>query len=80
MKTGNPLLVSFSEGSFQLSVPVEEITELVREGELVAVFFHGRELLTYESVVAFTRRLRRQKASREDLPSSASVTAAAGNR
>lgn len=62
LRTANPLLVSFAEGSFQLSVPIEEIAELVREGELIAVRFHGRDLLTYESLVGFTRRLRRQKA------------------
>ncbi len=64
MKTANPLLVSFAEGSFQLSIPVDEIAELVRDGELVAVNFHGRELLAYESLITFTRKLRRQKASR----------------
>jgi hypothetical protein len=62
-QTGQPLLVSIPEASFQLSLPEEEILALIREGDLVAVKARGRVLVAYYSLVAFTRRAKRHKAA-----------------
>jgi hypothetical protein len=59
MRTDNPLLVSIAEASFQLSLPKEEIAALIQGGELVAVLVRGHVLVVYDSLTAFTRRLRR---------------------
>jgi hypothetical protein len=59
MKTANPLLVSLAEAGFQLSLPQEEIIALIREDELVAVKVRGQILVAYNSLVAFTRRAKR---------------------
>lgn len=61
MKTANPLLVSIAEAAFQLSVPAEEIGALIRDGDLVAVNVRGHVLVAYDSLIAFTRRIKRQK-------------------
>lgn len=60
MKTANPLLVSFTEAGFQLSLSEKDIIELVRDGELVAVKVRGQILIPYESLTAFTRRATRK--------------------
>jgi hypothetical protein len=54
-----PLLVSFAEAAFQLSLPQEDIAALIRDGELVAIKVRGQELVVYDSLTAFTRRARR---------------------
>jgi hypothetical protein len=59
MRTDKPLLVSIAETSFQLSLPEQEITGLIRDGELVAVRVRGQVLVVYDSLTAFTRRARR---------------------
>jgi hypothetical protein len=61
MRTDKPLLVSIAETSFQLSLPQEEIATLIRDGELVAVKIRDQVLVVYDSLVAFTRRAKRQK-------------------
>jgi hypothetical protein len=60
MRTASPLLVSISEAEFQLSLPAEEISALIRDGELVAVKVRGQVLVVYDSLVAFTRRAKQQ--------------------
>jgi hypothetical protein len=59
VKTANPLLVSLSEAGFQLSLPQEDVIALVRDGDLVTVKVRGQVLVVYESLTAFTRRVRR---------------------
>ena len=59
MRTDKPLLVSIAEASFQLSLPKEEITALMRDGELVAVKVREQVLVVYDSLTAFTRRVQR---------------------
>lgn len=61
MKTATPLLISIVEASFQLSLPAEEISALIRDGDLVAVNVRGHDLVTYESLTALARRIRRRK-------------------
>jgi excisionase family DNA binding protein len=61
MRTANPLLVSLPEAAFQLSLPEEDVVALIREGDLAAVKVRGQVLVTYDSLVAFTRRAKRQK-------------------
>jgi hypothetical protein len=61
MKTANPLLVSLAEAGFQLSLPEEDIIALVHDGDLVAVKVRDQVLVAYDSLVAFTRRAKRQK-------------------
>jgi hypothetical protein len=56
MRTDKPLLVSIGEASFQLSLTIDEIVTLVRDGELVAVKVKDRVLVVYDSLTAFTRR------------------------
>lgn len=65
MRIDKPLLVSVPESSFQLSLPEEEIAALIRDGELVAVKVKGQVLIVYDSIVAFTRRARRNSAVTE---------------
>ena len=65
MKTANPLLVSLAEAGFQLSLPEKDITALIHDGEIVAVNVRGQVLVAYDSLVAFTRRAKRQRASSE---------------
>lgn len=65
MKTANPLLISIAEASFQLSVPPEEIGALIRDGDLVAVNVRGHVLVAYDSLTAFTRRIKRHKSGLE---------------
>jgi len=60
MKTANPLLVSLVEAGFQLSLPEEDIIALVRDGDLIAVKVRDQVLVAYDSLVAFTRRAKRQ--------------------
>jgi excisionase family DNA binding protein len=62
MKTGNPLLVSLSEASFQLDIPIEDVQELIRDGELPAVRIRQHLLIPYESLVRLARRYRRASA------------------
>jgi hypothetical protein len=59
MRTDKPLLVSIAEAGFQLSLPQEEIIALIRDDELVAVKVRGQVLVAYDSLVAFTRRAKR---------------------
>ena len=59
MKTGTPLLVSLEEAAFQLSISKEEVSALIRERELTAVKVHDKVLVAYDSLVAFTRRVKR---------------------
>jgi excisionase family DNA binding protein len=59
MRTATPLLISLEEAAFQLSIPREEIVALIREGDLTAVKVRGRVLVTYDSLIAFTRRAKR---------------------
>jgi excisionase family DNA binding protein len=59
MKTANPLLVSLDEAAFQLSLPKEQITALIREGDLTAVRVRDQVLVIYDSLVALTRRAKR---------------------
>jgi hypothetical protein len=56
MRTDAPILVPPEEAAFQLSLPVEEIPPLIRDGEISAVRVHGRVLVLYDSLVAFARR------------------------
>jgi hypothetical protein len=72
MRTDKPLLVSIAEASFQLSLPMEEIAALIREGELVAVKVRGQVLVIYDSLAAFTRRAR-QNSSLRDVTSAVSA-------
>jgi hypothetical protein len=72
MRTDKPLLVSFAEASFQLSLQDKEIVELVRDGELIAVNVRGRILIAYDSLIAFARRVKRNCAVRE-VPASAAA-------
>jgi hypothetical protein len=60
MKTGNPLLVSLAEAGFQLSLSAADINALIKEGDLVTVKVRDQILVTYDSLVAFTRRAKRQ--------------------
>jgi excisionase family DNA binding protein len=59
MKTANPLLVSLDESAFQLSLPREEVVALIREGDLTAVKVREHVLVAYDSLVALTRRAKR---------------------
>jgi excisionase family DNA binding protein len=59
MRTANPLLISLDEAAFQLSLPKEEITALIREGDLTAVKVRDQVLVIYDSLVALTRRAKR---------------------
>ena len=59
MRTANPLLISLTEAGFQLSLPVADISALIHEGDLVAVKVRGQVLIAYDSLVAFTRRAKR---------------------
>jgi hypothetical protein len=59
MRTANPLLVSLNEASFQLSLPTEEIVALISDGDLTAVRVRGQVLVAYDSLTAFTRRVKR---------------------
>jgi excisionase family DNA binding protein len=59
LRADKPLLVSVDEASFQLSLPNEEIAALIREGDLVAVKVRGQVLVVYDSLIAFTRRAKR---------------------
>jgi dihydroxyacid dehydratase/phosphogluconate dehydratase len=68
MKTANPLLVSLSEVGFQLSLPEKDIIALIRDGDLIAVKVRGQVLVVYESLTAFTRRAKRDKAVRQVAP------------
>lgn len=65
MRTDKPLLVSVAEASFQLSLPKENIAALIRDGELVAVKVKGQVLVVYDSLTAFTRRVRHASAPAE---------------
>jgi excisionase family DNA binding protein len=65
MRTGLPLLISLAEAAYQLSLPAEDVAALVRDGELVAVKVRGQVLVLYDSLTAFTRRVRRQSAVRD---------------
>ena len=62
MRTANPLLVSLAEAGFQLSLPAADISALIQDGDLVAVKVRGQILVTYDSLIAFTRRAKRQLA------------------
>ncbi len=59
MKTANPLLVSLAESSFQLSLPEEDVVALIHDRDLVAVKVRGQVLVVYDSLIAFTRRAKR---------------------
>lgn len=59
MNTANPLLVTLSETSYQLSLPKEDVVALILGGELVAVKVRGQILVVFESITAFTRRVKR---------------------
>jgi hypothetical protein len=65
MRTDKPLLVSIAEASFQLSLPNDDIAALIRDGELVAVTVRDQVLVVYDSLTAFTRRVRRHSAAVE---------------
>jgi hypothetical protein len=62
MRTDKPLLVSLTEAGYQLSLPTEEIVALIHEGDLVAVKVRGQVLVVYDSLTAFTRRVKRTNA------------------
>jgi hypothetical protein len=62
MRTDKPLLVSIAETSFQLSLPNEDVAALIRDGDLVAVNVRGQVLVVYDSLIAFTRRAKRNSA------------------
>ena len=66
MRTDKPLLVSVAEASFQLSLPQEEIAALIRDGELVAVKVRYQVLVVYDSLTAFTGRMRRNNAAKPE--------------
>ncbi len=59
MNTANPLLVSLDETAFQLSISKEEVAQLIRDHDLTAVQVLDKALVTYDSIVAFTRRVKR---------------------
>jgi hypothetical protein len=59
MKTDRPLLVSLAEASFQLSLPVADIEELVASGDLISVLVRGQRLIVFESLTALVRRKRK---------------------
>jgi hypothetical protein len=63
VKTANPLLISTTEAGYQLSLPEQDVAELVRAGELLMVRVRGQELIIYESLTAFIRRMRRKAVS-----------------
>jgi hypothetical protein len=63
MRTDKPLLVSIAEAGFQLSLPEQEIADLIREGELVVVKVKDQVLVVFDSLTAFTRRARRKNAA-----------------
>jgi hypothetical protein len=60
-----PLLVSFAEASFQLSLEVADVEQLVKEGELVAVVVRGQRLVVFASITALISRKRRAALRRE---------------
>jgi hypothetical protein len=41
-------------------LPEQDVEELVRAGELLKVRVRGQELVIYESLLAFVRRMRRK--------------------
>jgi excisionase family DNA binding protein len=59
MRTATPLLISLEEAAFQLSVPREEVVALIHEGDLTAVKVREHVLVAYDSLLAFTRRVKR---------------------
>ncbi len=73
MRTDKPLLVSVAEASFQLSLPIDVIAALIRDGELVAVKVRDQVLVVYDSLAAFTRRSRRNRAAEPAKPSASST-------
>ena len=57
-----PLLISLAETGFQLgSLPEEDVIALIADGEITAMKVRGQVLVAYDSVVAFTRRAKKQK-------------------
>jgi len=60
MRPDKPLLVSIAEASFQLSLPGEDIAALIHDGQLTAVNVRDQILVIYDSLIAFTRRVKRQ--------------------
>ena len=52
-----------AEAGFQLSLPEQDVAELVRAGELLMVRVRGQDLIIYEGLLAFIRRMRRHKAA-----------------
>ena len=65
MKTATPLLISLEEAAFQLSISKEEVGALIRERELTAVKVCDKVLVVYDSLLAFTRRVKRNSAVSE---------------
>jgi hypothetical protein len=61
MRTDKPLLVSIGEAEFQLSLPNADVVELIRDGDLTAVKVRDHVLITYDSLVVFMRRAKREK-------------------
>jgi hypothetical protein len=60
MKTDHPLLISKPGAAFEMSLPEAEIEELIRSGDLTAIFVRGQHLVVYESLLTLIRRKRRQ--------------------
>lgn len=61
MRTDKPLLVSIGEAEFQLSLSNDDVVELIRDGDLTAVKVCDHVLVTYDSLVAFMRKAKREK-------------------
>jgi excisionase family DNA binding protein len=78
MKTATPLLVSLDEAAFQLSISREEVGALIRERELTAVMVCDKVLVAYDSLLAFTRRVKRNNMVSEIGRGSSRSTAIAG--
>jgi excisionase family DNA binding protein len=56
------LLVSLPEAAFQLGLSKENVAALIHDGDLTAVKVRDQVLVTYDSLVAFTRRAKRENA------------------
>jgi excisionase family DNA binding protein len=65
MKTATPLLISLEEAAFQLSISRDEVGALIRDRELTAVKVCDKVLVAYDSLLAFTRRVKRNNAISE---------------
>jgi excisionase family DNA binding protein len=78
MKTATPLLVSLEEAAFQLSISKDEVGALIRERELTAVKVCDKVLVAYDSLLAFTRRVKRNNTVSEVSRDSRRAAAIAG--